>query len=244
PWGSVYVQTDVNDAAIFVDGELVGFRQASARYLSPGDVAIEVTATGYPTERRTARVTDRQTTEVVFQMEPVVRHVVRIESAPAGADVYADSVWAGRTPFELSVSDAPLVVRLRRDGYLESRFVLTSDSPDRVARALLPGSLSWAEEIAQKRDGFYRSLTWFVLSVPVTIILDGAFQSIESAYPSDDVYAALPAEEREKLVPFARLGNIFYFASGGAVLVNLGLLVNVGINLFEYLDVGEGAHNQ
>ena len=240
PWGSVHVETNVNDAAITVDGHLIGFRQASARYLSPGEVVIEVTANGYRTERQTIAVTDRQTTEIVFQMEPVVRRVVRIESAPAGADVYADSVWVGQSPLALSVSDDPLVVRLRRDGYLESRFVLTSDSPDRVARALLPGSLIWADEIAQKRDGFYRSMTWFVLSVPVTMMLNGVYLSVQSAFPPFWSGYLTP----ENWEAFGQVGNIFYFASGGALLVNIGLLVNVGINLFEYLDVGEGAHNQ
>jgi len=239
-WGSVHVETNVNDAAIVVDGELVGFRQASARYLSPGEVTVEVTANGYRTEHRTVAVTDRQTTGVVLEMEQMFDRVVRIESAPAGADVYLDSVWAGQTPLQLSVLDGPSVVRLRRDGYLESRFVLASDSPDRVARALLPGSLSWADEIEQKRDGFYRSMTWFVLSVPVTIILNGIYQSIQSAFPPLESGDLTP----ENWTAFGQRGNIFYWASSGSVLVNLGLLVNAGINLFEYLDVGEGAHNQ
>ena len=244
PWGSVYVQTDVNDAAIFVDGGLVGFRQAGARYLMPGAVTVEVAANGYRAERRSVVVTDRQTTELIFALEPIVDRVVRIESAPADADVYVDSVWTGRTPLDLNVSDGPLVVRLRRDGYLESRFVLDTDSPARVARALLPDTLVWADELREKRDGFYRSMTWFVLSVPVTMILNGVYLNALSAYPPEAVYNTLPQEERDKLDSLGRMGNIFYFASGGSLLVNLGLLVNVGINLFDYLDVGEGAHNQ
>ncbi|MEE8441103.1 MAG: PEGA domain-containing protein, partial [Spirochaetia bacterium] len=241
PWGSVHVETNLDAAAIFVDGDLAGYGQASARYLSLGEVEVEVTANGYRTERRTVAVTDRQTTAIVLEMEQLVNRVVRIESAPAGADVYVDSVWAGRTPLQLNVPDGQSVVRLRRDGYLESRFVLTGDGPDRVARVLLPGSLNWADEIRLKRGGFYRSLTWFVLSVPVTMILNGVYLSVQSAWPPPGVPVDVtPAN----LATFGQIGNIFYWASSGALLVNLGLLVNVGINLFEYIDVGEGAHNQ
>jgi PEGA domain len=240
PWGSVFVRTDVNDAAILVDGVLAGFRQASARYLIPGDVTIEVVANGYRTQRQVVTVTDRQTTSLTIDLEQILDRVVRIESAPADADVYVDSVWSGLTPLDLSVPYGPVVVRLRREGYLESRFVIDSDSPDRIARALLPDSVVWADELQEKRDGFYRAMTWFVVSVPVTLILNGVYQSVLSAFPPDDP-APLTPENWER---FGRIGNIFYWASAGGLLVNLGLLVNVGINLFDYLEVGEGAHNQ
>lgn len=240
PWGSVHVVTDVEDAAITVNGKLIGYREVRARYLEPGEATVEARAAGYRSVTHTVAIADREQAEVDVHLEPLVGRTVRIESAPADADVYVDSVWTGRTPTQLVVPDRPQTVVLRHEGYLESRFVLGSDTPDRVARVLLPGSLNWSDEIAAKRGEFYNSLSWFVLSVPVTMILNGVYQSVFGAYPPTDD-GELPPETR---ISFARLGNIFYWASGGALLVNLGLLVNVGINLFEYLDVGEGAHNQ
>jgi len=240
PWASVTVDTDVGDASIYVDGQLAGFGRASVRYLHPGDIPVEVTAPGYEKVQRTLSVGDRETAELDVVLQPVTARTVRVESAPADADVYVDSVWTGRTPISLTASDHPLVVRLRHDGYLESRFVLTTDSPDRIARALLPDTVVWADELAEKRGGFYRSLTWFVLSVPVTMILNGVYNSVLSAYPPDDGGELSP----DNRISFARLGNITYWASWGSLLVNVGLAVNVGINLFDYLRVGEGAHNQ
>jgi hypothetical protein len=234
-WSEVRVVTDVDDAAIYVNDELMGFGTAEARLLPPGATTVTIRAQGYREESRELDLEAGESVTLDLALEPVVERVVRVESAPADADVYVDSVWVGRTPVRVTVADEPRIVRLRADGHLESRFVLTVESPDRVARVLLPDSIDWGVELQTARDEFYRSLSWFVISVPVTMILNGVYQNVYSAYPP----AAGP-----QLASFGRLGNIFYWSYWGGLLVNVGLFVNVGINLFEYLDVGEGAHNQ
>jgi hypothetical protein len=244
PWGSVSVTSNVSDAAIYVGGELAGFGRALDRYRVPGETRVEVRAPGFRTLTLPVVVRARNTVELEVELEPITNRTVRLESAPPDADVYVDSVWAGRTPLDVRVPETPQVVRIRAPGHLESRFVMTRESPERVARVLLPETVVWSEEISAKRGEFYRSLTWFVLSVPVTMILNGVYQGIESAYPPPSIYDGLSLEEKQNLEPFGQRGNIFYFASGGSLMLNLGLLVNAGINLFEYLDVGEGAHNQ
>ncbi len=227
------------DAAIRVSGTLHGFARAEARFLRPGAHEIRVELG----DRASVRVVELAPGERrVERVEPpsVVSRAVRLQSSPAGADVYADSVWVGRTPLLHEFPASPTIVRMGREGYLESRFVVDAESPDVISRALLPDTIDWTEELRASRDGFYQSLTWFVLSVPVTVLLHGGFESVRAAFFAPESTELSP-EELERL---ARRGNILYWSSIGARLVNAGLFVNLLVSVFDYFAVGEGPHNQ
>ncbi|MFW6293575.1 MAG: PEGA domain-containing protein, partial [Spirochaetota bacterium] len=240
PYASLEVVASVDDAAVFVDGQLLGYGRVSAPFLEPGEHGVRVVADGYvPVERAVTLETGERVVETV-DLETGVERVVRIQSSPAGADVYADSVWVGRTPLEHRFPPEPTIVRLRREGHLESRFVVDTASPPVINRALLSDSIDWSEELVSERDDFYQALTWFVVSVPVTLLLRGGYQSVRGAFPP------LGSEllDDEELLRLARRGNILYWSSIGGFLVNGGLFVNLLISIFDYVEVGEGPHNQ
>lgn len=240
PYASLEVVASVDEAAVFVDGQLLGYGSVSAPFLRPGAHEIRVAADGYvPVERDVRLDADERLVEAV-DLTSGTERVVRIQSSPVGADVYADSVWVGRTPLDHRFPDEPTVVRLRHEGHLESRFVVDTASPPVVNRALLPDSVDWSEELITERDDFYQALTWFVVSVPVTLLLRGGYQSVRAAFPPQGS-ELLSDEEQLRL---ARRGNILYWSSIGGFLVNGGLLVNLLISIFDYVEVGEGPHNQ
>lgn len=240
PFAMLEVVTPVPDAAIIVDGRLAGYGTAMLPYLEPGEHVIRVVAERYPTlERIVSLVADEVRVERL-EPEGATDRIVRIQSSPAGADVYAESVWVGRTPLDYRFPPGPTMVRLRRDGHLESRFVVDERSPQVVSRALLPDSIDWSLEIVEERDDFYQALTWFVVSIPVTILFRGGYQSVLAAFPpqgSDEL-------TDQEILRLARLGNIFYWSSVGGLLVNGGLFVNLLFSIFDYVEVGEGPHNQ
>jgi hypothetical protein len=185
--------------------------------------------------------TDSMETEYVdVELVPSTGRVVRLESSPAGAYVYVDSVYAGTTPMSYNFTRMPALVRIQADGYLESRFVVDGQSPETVARALLRDSTDWTVEIEERRSRFYRSLSWFVVSVPVTLALRGGYLNVSGAFPPFDD-GTLTAEER---AGFARLGNILYWSSLAGVMVNVGLFANTVLDIRDYIQVGEGSHNQ
>ena len=105
---------------------------------------------------------------------------------------------------------------------------------------MLPDTIDWGAEIREKRDGFYGSFSWFVLSVPVVMLLNGAYQNVLAAFPRVDS-GELTVTER---TAFAQLGNILYWSYLGAALISGGLLVNTVISLLDYIAAGEGAHYQ
>ncbi len=239
-YATLEVVTGDPDAAVAVDGVLRGFGSVRAPYLRAGTHRILVGASGRPSVAREVDLAAGDVRVERIELPAATARTVRIQSSPAGANVYVDSVWIGTTPIEHDFRATSAIVRLRRDDYLESRFVIDASSPAVVNRALLPASIDWSEEIRDRRDGFYSALTWFVVSVPITLLLNGGFESVRGAFPppgSD----TLPADELERL---ARLGNIFYWSSIGGVLVNAGLFANLLISIFDYIEVGEGAHNQ
>ena len=239
-WGSLRIEADVAESLIYVDSELVGFGSAKLDFLESGPVVIDIVADGHQTVRREVVVRPGETTIVRLVLEPSVARTVRLESAPAGADVYVDSVWRGTTPLTLPHGSSPAIVRLEREGFLDSRFVVDPSSPDRITRALLPGTVDWGAEIREKRDRFYGSFSWFVISVPAVMLLNGAYQNVLAAFPRVDGGELTPTER----ALFAQRGNIFYWSFLGATFVSGGLLVNTVISLLDYISVGEGAHFQ
>ncbi len=239
-YASLVVTASEAQASIAVNGELQGFGEVRRRYLAGGEASVLVEAEGFVDEERVVDLVSGATTEVSVSLEPLRESLVRIQSSPVGASVYADSVWIGTTPLEMPVPETPAVVRITSDGYLDSRFVVDRGSPPVVSRVLLPAAIDWTTEIRRERDEFYQALTWFVLSIPVTIILRGGYESVLGAYPPGEA-GTLSDEELQRL---ARRGNIFYWSSIGGLLVNAGLLVNLGLAIVEYVEVGEGSHNQ
>ena len=234
-YSTLEVATGDPAAAVTVNGVLRGFGRAEAPFLRPGPQDVRVQVDGR-TAARTVELAPGERRLEEIEPPSLAARAIRLRSSPPGADVYADSVWIGRTPLEHEFPVTPTIVRLRHEGYLESRFVVDGSSPDIVSRAMLRDTIDWSVELRDRRDEFYQALTWFVVSVPVTILLHGGYESVRGVWSQD-----LAPPERQRL---GRLGNIFYWSAIGSGLVNAGLFVNLLISIFDYIQVGEGPHNQ
>ncbi|MFW6211523.1 MAG: PEGA domain-containing protein [Spirochaetota bacterium] len=238
-YARLVIRSDRSDASIRVNGELLGFGEATLRYAEAGEYSVEIDAADSEPVRRVVQLDagDRET--ITVEMVARAGNLVRLRSSPSDAAVYVDSVWVGQTPLEYEFPLANSSVRLRKPGYLESRFVVGPDSPATVSRALLREDIDWTVELEQARDSFYQSFAFFVVSLPVTIVLRGSYLNLETAILSGGT--AIDDDRRSELV---RQANTLYWATWGSVFVNVGLLVNVAINIIDYVRVGEGAHNQ
>ncbi len=239
PWARLAVRADRSDASVRINGELVGFGEGVLRYAEAGEYSVEIEASGSEPIRQLVQLDADQNRTIVVEMEEVEGNLVRLRSSPSEAAVYIDSVWVGETPLVYVFPIANASVRLRKPGYLESRFVVGPDSPPVVSRALIRDDVDWTEELKEARDGFYQSFSLFVLSVPATVALRGSYLNLENAIIAGGTN--LDNDRRNELV---RQANSRYWASWGSFLLNAGLLVNVVINVIDYVRVGEGAHNQ
>lgn len=240
PWSTLRVRSEHSNVAIRVEGELAGLGDVTLRYLLPGTYEIRATRSGFAPESRAVTLVSGETTDVDIALDERVVREVMLRSSPSNANVYVDSIWVGTTPLSYEFPLGSSVVQLRRDGFLESRFVVDGQSPPSISRALLSAQIDWTDELREQRDEFYRALGFFVVSVPVTMLLWGGYQNVLGTRASPDL-PSLPPEEDLRLV---QLGNTLYWSALGGLAVNVGLFVNVLFALFDYVAVGEGAHNQ
>ncbi|TVQ21459.1 MAG: PEGA domain-containing protein [Spirochaetaceae bacterium] len=240
PWGAIDVIATPSSAAIRVDSALIGLGSARIPFARPGDYELHVSASGRAPVVQRITLEAGEAASLRIDLTESTARPVRLQSSPSGANVYVDSVWVGSTPVTHRFAPGSSTVRMTRDGYLESRFVVDQTTASVVSRALLPDSIDWGQEIRRTRADFYRSLTWFVVSVPATLVLWGGYQSILGVRSGPDILR-LSFEEDQRMV---RTGNILYWSALGGVMVNAALLANVVLTIVDYVAVGEGFHNQ
>jgi len=238
-WGSVAVSVNPNSAAIRVDGNLVGFGTATARYLAPGTHIVTVRESGYREVTRSVDLAPSKTEQVEVVLPVQNRGRALIQSVPGGADVYIGSLWSGVTPLTVPLPDEPEEVRLSLKGYLDSHFLLSPAGPDSIERTLVTSALDFPKIIQARRDAFYTHIGWFLLAVPVPIILNGLFSNEMAVRQNANEWASLtPAAQNQVITS----GNVFYWSAWGTAFLAAGLFVNAMISLVEYIQAGEAYH--
>jgi hypothetical protein len=239
-WATLELVADHSDAAIRINGALAGLGSAVLRFTDPGRYDVTATLAGYAPVERMVELATGERLSIQLSFVERAGNRVTLRSSPPGADVYIESTWVGRTPIVYEFPGGSSVVQMRREGFLPSRFVVDETTPPIVSRALLNARIDWTEELREQRNEFYDALGYFVLSVPVTMILWGGYQNVLGTRASPDL-SALPPSEDQRLV---QLGNTLYWSAIGGLAINVGLFINVVLNLLDYVAVGEGAHNQ
>ncbi len=236
-WAHLTVRSSESDAAVQVDGVLHGFGSVTVNYLEPGPREVRVT---HENRERIETVVllpfERAETEVTFPL--AVSEAIIIDSEPTGADIYVDSIWVGRTPSEVARPRRPTTVVLQREGFHASRFPLQTDSPERISRRLAPDVIGWSELTLEQRDRFYRSLGFFVVSLPVPIILYGVYDNLATFFAAGTP-PNLDSGEADRLVGLANTVQGAYWVSVG---VSTGLFVNMAIQLVRYIRAAESYH--
>lgn len=237
-WANLQVQTAPASAAIEVDGTLVGYGKAELKYIKPGTHEISVAEAGYPRKEQTVELAPSKTESVTVPLGAPTGGKSSIDSTPAAADVYVGSLWVGRTPLTVPLPIEPEEVRISKKGYLDSHFLLSPDGPLAVNRTLMNAAIDWSTEIKTRRDRFYTHLGWFLLSVPVPVILNGLYQNELVAASSTSFSSLSPAAQHQVIVS----GNAFYYAAWGTAFLSAGLFVNAIISLIDYIQAGQSYH--
>jgi serine/threonine protein kinase/tetratricopeptide (TPR) repeat protein len=121
---TLQVETNPKGATIKVDGVLKGSSPA-ALDVEPGEHRLRVELPGHQAWEEMLRLVDPKVYPVKIDLMPITRAAtVRIESAPAGAEVSVDGVSKGKTPFESQLPLGSYSVRVGLSGYKESQRVL------------------------------------------------------------------------------------------------------------------------
>jgi hypothetical protein len=229
-WGTVRVTADPADAAIRVNGDLVGMGFARVPYLAPGSHEVRVSRTDYDAEEETVHVAAGTVRDLSVVLRPRTRKSVRIWSEPAGAAVYLQSEWVGTTPLSVQIAARPVQGSLRLDGYRDTEFLLDQDSPDTRRYILTPAVGDRTAAFERSKDSFYAALGWFVLSVPVPLAASGLRDTMVTAYEQ-----SISADRFR----YATLANVFHGSYLGGLALSGGLLVNAAVKLARYISAGD-----
>lgn len=166
-WAQVAFAPDPPETSLYVDGVLAASGATPVLYLAPGTHDIRLTAPGYRDATRTAEFEAEKETRIADTLEKKVGGSVSISSDPAGADLYVDSYWMGKTP--LTVERPPVRSRgiLSLEGFYDAPFSLEPSSPPALSLQLQKDVGSRDVARTKARDDFYGSLGMFAFSLPV-----------------------------------------------------------------------------
>ncbi len=239
-WSGLQVVTDDPDARIEVDGQVIGYGSARERFLEPGRYTVLVSDESGERRREEVELEPGEVRQLSFVPDARKPRMSLVDTSPVSANLYLQSRWAGETPLALTLPERDQLGLIRREGYLDSRVVLGPRTGPRFQRTLQPDIEDQAARLRDSRRRFYRAFGYFVLSVPVTLVLNGVYENLSSAVPREGApLPGLSSSERDRI---AMQRETAYWATLGSLTVSVGLFVNMGVRLSQYIRTGEEAH--
>jgi hypothetical protein len=168
-WSLVAFTPDPPDSSLYVDGSLAASGVSPALFLVPGIRELTIKAPGYRDITRSLLLLPGEETPLAISLLKETAGSIFISSLPAGAELYVNSIWQGRTPLLLEQPTERSRGVLSLNGFYDFPFSLGPDSPPQISLTLQPDL--GAREVAQKkaREEFYTSFAWFAASVPIPL---------------------------------------------------------------------------
>lgn len=162
-YGTLSVRSNPSDAAVYVDGEFVGYSPVSYG-TRPGRHDVRVERQGYETFQQSVNMRPGSTTTVDARLNQIRRTgQVSFESNPRGAEVYVDGRFVGTTPTGS--------IRLESGNY-EARFRLSGYQDTYVSFDVRSGG---SQTVSAQLRGNYGSLEIQANVGGARVYLDGSF---------------------------------------------------------------------
>lgn len=173
---------------------------------------------------------------VAVSLDPLEAVAFNIASDPAGARVHVDGALIGSTPVEVPAAAYPRVGRISMPGYDDVQIIIRPDVilDDRNFIMVPSDGSAFDARLGTAKDRFYRSLGWFVVSLPLPVISGGLFQTYyqtASQYVIDHPSSPDPAV-------IDSLNTRYYgwqAAFWASTAVSAGLAINAVMALISYI---------
>jgi hypothetical protein len=156
-----------------------------------------------------------------------------LSSEPPGAAVHVDGARAGLAPLELPGAAFPRVARVSLTGFEDVQLVLRPQSlEDQLLVPLAPSDgLSFDDHFDDRKGTFYRSLGWFIVSLPVVVLSGGLLQTYNQTGIELNSVTITPQIVDSWQTGF-NLSNVSFWASAA---LSAGLAVNAMFRLVQYI---------
>lgn len=232
---------DPERAEVFINDTSRGFGSVEIPLLPVGRADLRIEHPATPTIERRVRISGEFANRLEVEIPDPETGYVAVVSEPPGAAIYIDSLWQGTTPYMIRRPPEERQVRLSLREYYDSQFTIGPRTPDLINRELLPESMEWETDVEQKRDRFYRSFTWFVLSLPAPILLNGIYGNLATLFPDGRARSGLSEAEADRRLDQANAVFYGYYATLG---VSVALFGNMIYRIIDYIRTGEGYHDR
>ncbi|MGL4524697.1 MAG: PEGA domain-containing protein [Spirochaetia bacterium] len=166
-WGGLSVTSTIVSSEYFLDGYEVSDPRL-LEILKPGKYELVVKSPGYETETREVEIREQRILRLNFSPKVLPESSRRIESIPAGAEVFLDGEYKGKTPLNI-VAGHNQILYLNQEGHHPIFFTMNQEKE--LMFKLYKNDFDPQKEVENAQKWFYASLGVFVASliVPITM---------------------------------------------------------------------------
>ena len=241
-WAELSVKGPDN-CMIYLNGSFKGIGSLNSISVTPGTVDIELRKSGSISRKERVEVTAETLTELEYDMQEIEKGAVIVQTWPAGADVYLDSIWIGKSPVKIELKNRTSAIRITKEGYEERNFFFEKESEKLLNINLKPVVAERDEWIPASRKRFYTSMGSFMLSIPLTSLFSSMLDQSRDAYyremdilnpdsNGDPTLFFNRNDETDRLFSLNRAEYALYIASLG---LNVFLFLDTIIQAVEYV---------
>jgi len=236
-YGTLEIVAQPKDAGIFLNGKLVGIGKVRKPFLPTGEYRIEIQRPGYQFLTQEILLGAREQRNIEVTLQALAVEPFQIASLPSNATFYVGAERKGDTPLYLEEAATDSIGRIEKEGY--KAFVFPLESQPKDLHLLLPKDIfSWKDRVERKREDFYRAFGWFVLSLPLPILLYGYYENESFRYIQ---YSRSGRYDPAEAGKWSDRMNGIYYGYLGTLFLSSSLLVNALTTLMDYLVTGEAS---
>ena len=233
-WSRITVNTDTRSSDIYLNEKYIGTGAAVNILTAPGEHTVTIRGTGQEEKTISVFLDEKKTTVIDLNVTLREEKLTVINTIPQEANIYLDSLWMGVTPLLLNGFSGEIIIR--KDGFRETRLLLDDISQNSIEIQLSPDVFLKKDFITKKRNSFYTSLSFFVISVPISFFLYAAASEYNSAYNSAITSVNLNYDEINRL---GRIKNYTYYGYHASLFLTISLFANTLFRLSDYIKAGD-----
>jgi len=231
PWSAIQFNLTPKDSIVWIKNSKVLLVTEDPGFYFPGIYSIEISKPGYTSKEISTEISANETKVIDVKLEKKEKTIISLQTFPSGADLYSGSIWLGKTPLLLENPLTPSLLTLKLEGYNDSKYIFKSKD-DRDIRIFLHTDLINKEKIIQSnRNQFYKSFSYFLVSLPISIVSYGLSYDYGYAY-NREVLNTFQSSEADRLMQISTTWYNVYLSS---VFINITLFVNTFFDLLDYI---------
>lgn len=232
-WSSVAFEIVPEDSNIIITRKNEKILHQSFNSLYPGVYEIEVSTKGYISKYFTIELEEYKSIVIPVKLEEEAHVNISVQSFPSGADLYSGATWIGKTPLLMKNPIIPALLTLKLEGFNNNKFVYKDKENRDIQIYMQLDIIDHDSIISRKRDKFYHSFGYFMLSIPVTMIGFGMSSDYGHAYYRELVKGV--SSDSTEANRLRNISNAWHTVYYGGVFLNLTLFVNTIFDLVGYI---------